>query len=1038
LSDENNKNFPVVGIGASAGGVEALGGFFRQMPSDTGMAFVLVMHMPIAHGTMLPEILRRQTSMPVTAVKDGEQLVPDHVYVCPAGEIVTTSGNTLRLERRTSPLQTKPIDVFLASLAKTRGDDAVGVILSGAGSDGALGLKAIKERGGLTLAQGSDGTGPKQKSMPDTAVATGVVDLILPVEQMADRLLEFATSSRELDRLGDVPAGEAEEDARGARIEICRILLQQVGHDFSGYKEKTFLRRTRRRMQVVQVETLRSYLEFLRKNPDEVSLLFRDLLIGVTNFFRDKDAFEALEQMVVPKLFEGLGVGDTVRIWVPGCSTGEEVYSLAILMRERLAAMRNAPKVQLFATDIDEAALAVARLGRYPEALLDSITPERLKRFFTKEDASYVIAKEIRDLCIFSAHSVVRDPPFSRIDLISCRNLLIYLGTEFQSRVIPVFHFALRPGGYLFLGTSENIGQHSELFQRIDRKQRLFQRRDHVSVPLQFPLFGAMRAARQGAGSAASKEPGPQTAADLRHVAEARVLDRFAPAHVVVDQDGEVIYYSARTGKYLEPAAGLPSRQLVAMARRGLRPELRAALQQAMETRRAASRERVLIEFDDRVQAVDVTVEPLGNHDTDPLFLVLFVDLGAPVPSREAHHIARGDAPFEQVERELRDTRERLQAMSEEYETAVEELKASNEEMVSVNEELQSTNEELETSKEELQSVNEELQTVNVELNGKIEELDLANADLRNLFESTRIATLFVDGDLIIRSFTPAVTAIFNLISTDRGRPLSDLVSLFDLGDLKRDVRLVVESGNPVERNVRRADESAHYLMRILPYRARRGVIEGAIVTFVDVTKIVAAEAQQRKLLAELNHRVKDMLGAISSITQEAMKRAVSPEEFGNSVLRRIEALTKSYDLLVAKSWSGVQLADLLQVALGAYDGRRVIMSGPAVALRTSTALSLGLAFHELAVNAAKFGALSNGGKLTVKWRLEGDKGRETGATIEWIESGGPAARKPPADGLGSELVEREITQVLKGSIERDYASGGFRAEVRIPLAPFA
>ncbi len=474
----------VVGIGASAGGLEALEQFFRPMPADTGMAFVLVTHLARGMPSSLPEILARFTSMPVLSATHGLAIEADHIYVCPADHTLTVGDGHLQLHPRASEVQRKPIDVFLGSLAEERGENAIGMLLSGGGSDGTLGLKNIKERGGLTLAQGSDGSVPMQPSMPDTAIAAGVVDLVVPVEQMAARLTDFVHKRQVFAAVPEDGAAVA-----GYRDTICGILLNQVGHDFSGYKEKTFMRRVRRRMQVLQVDALSIYVERLREEPEEVSLLFRDLLIGVTNFFRDPEAFTMLEREVIGKLFEGKGASDHIRIWVPGCATGEEVYSLAILMREHMQTVRTPPKIQIFATDIDETALVVARIGRYPASLLDNVSPERLKRFFTGDDVSYAINKDIRDMCIFSSHSVVRDPPFSRIDLVSCRNLLIYFGVDFQAHVLPVFHFALKPRAYLFLGTSENVSQHADLFSPIDKKSRIFQRRDQATPPLQFPFF---------------------------------------------------------------------------------------------------------------------------------------------------------------------------------------------------------------------------------------------------------------------------------------------------------------------------------------------------------------------------------------------------------------------------------------------------------------------------------------------------------------------------------------------------------------------
>lgn len=566
--------FPIVGIGASAGGLEALEGLSRPMPVDTGMSFGVVTHLARGHVSSLVEILSRYTEMPVATAADGALLEPNHIYVCPPDHIMTTVDGQLRLQLRADEAQRKPIDVFLSSLAEQHGEAAVGILLSGGGSDGTLGIKAIKERGGLTLAQGGDGAGPLQTGMPDTAIAAGVIDLVLSVEQMALRLTDYARNFGKIDAVSeDDSRNEAVTTAQRAGYQaIYGILHKQVGHDFSGYKEKSFQRRVRRRMQVSQISSLKNYLAKLRADPEEVTLLFRDLLIGVTNFFRDPAAFEMLAKSIIPEMFKDKGASDTVRIWVPGCATGEEVYSIAILLREHMDGLRASPKVQVFATDIDDHALVVARTGRYPEPLLESVPKPRLKRFFTGDDVSYSVNKEIRDLCIFSAHSVIKDPPFSRIDLISCRNLLIYFGAEFQARVFPLFHFALKPRGYLFLGTAENVSQFAELFAPVDKKQRIFRRRDHVTAPLQYSAF--IPAARDVPSANDMRRTPGAMASNLRHAVETRVIERFAPAHVVINREGDILHYSPRTGKYLEPAPGVPNRQLISMARRGLRLDL--------------------------------------------------------------------------------------------------------------------------------------------------------------------------------------------------------------------------------------------------------------------------------------------------------------------------------------------------------------------------------------------------------------------------------------------------------------------------------
>jgi len=1026
--------FPIVGIGASAGGLEALEGLFRSMPADTGLSFALVTHLARGHISSLVEILSRYTSMPVKTALNGAVMNPNELHVCPPDHIMTMVDGKLHLQVRADEAQRKPIDVFLSSLAEEHAEASIGILLSGGGSDGTLGIKAIKERGGLTLAQGGDGAGPLQPGMPDTAIAAGVVDLVLPVEEMAERLADYARNFGKIEALIDDEHNrrhEAETKNEGYHA-IYSILNKQAGHDFSGYKEKSFQRRVRHRMQVRQIASLKQYIARLRAEPDEVTLLFRDLLIGVTNFFRDPGAFEVLERTVIPALFETKGRSDMVRIWVPGCATGEEVYSLAILLREHMDTLRVSPKVQLFATDIDENALVVARTGRYPEPLLENVSKQRLKRFFSGDDISYSVNKDIRDLCIFSAHSVIKDPPFSRNDLISCRNLLIYFGTDFQARVFPVFHFALKPSGYLFLGTAENVSQFTDLFAPIDKKQRIFQRRDHVVSPLQFPAFSP--AGRHTPTSTDIRREHTGMASNLRHAVEARVLERFSPAHVVVNREGDVLHYSAHTGKYLEPAPGIPNRQLISMARRGLRLDLRNALREAMHSRRSAVRERISVEIDDRVQLVNLTVEPLGDHDRDPLFLILFQSIGAPItPADLPPRPDNVEGSNQQVEQELRDTRERLQATIEEYESAVEELKSSNEELQSMNEELQSTNEELETSKEELQSVNEELQTVNSELNAKVDEVDRANSDLRNVFESTQIATIFLDHSLVIRSFTPAVAGIFNLISSDRGRPLTDIVShLADTGNLKRDIQSVLENGNPIDRRVHRQDGTAHFLMRILPYRGRNNVIDGVLVTFVNVTNIVEAEAQQRTLVEELNHRVRNMLTIVGAIANQTLSKSATPKHFTEAFLGRIQSMAKSYDLVSREQWGEVSLKAMLLTVLSSHAaerGDRIKLWGPEIAFAPPQALALGLIFHELVTNAVKYGALAKvKGRLSVSWGVE--KGR---LIITWLEREGAKVEKPSRKGFGTDLIERELKSALGGRVTFDYAPAGVEVQLSIP-----
>jgi two-component system, chemotaxis family, CheB/CheR fusion protein len=1026
-----DEPFPIVGVGASAGGVEALEYLFKAMPPEPGMAFVIITHLAPKRESMLPEILARDTRMPVLVAEHDQLVRRDHIYVAPADSVLQIEKGRLHLRPISDGRERTPIDSFFAALAEDQGEHAIGIVLSGAGSDGTLGIKAIKEHGGLTLAQATDHSGPRHSSMPASAIASGLVDLAVPVETMPEQLAAYIRTFDILDK-----EVEKDEQAETTRNAICATLLDLTGHDFSGYKTRTFYRRIERRMQVLQIPSLAAYADRLRQDPGEVNTLFRDLLIGVTNFFRDAKAFEALEQLVMPRLFEGKSPSDTIRVWVPGCATGEEVYSLAIMLREQAEQSRSRAKVQVFATDIDEAALGVARTGRYPDTLLQGVSKERLERFFISEGTSLVINKPIRDMCVFSSHSVVRDPPFSRMDLISCRNLLIYLNSELQGHVIPIFHYALKPNGFLFLGTSENISQHGDLFTSVDKKNRVFQRReDGAAIPHLPVLF--RRHGIAGGGLAETKEPAERS---LRQSVEARVLERYAPAHVVVSREGDVINYSAGTGKYLEPPPGRPSRALMAMARRGLRLPLRSALHEAVQLQRPAVRDNVELEGGDRGEFVTITVEPLREDDNESLYLVVFDDLRVPAepekpPAKQRKGKAR-DANLDQLERELRETRERLQSMAEEYETAIEELKSSNEEMVSVNEELQSTNEELETSKEELQSVNEELQTVNHELTVKIDELDHANSDLRNLYESTQIATIFLDRNLVIRSFTPAVTRIFSLIPSDTGRPLTDIAHHLEYAELPQDIQQIFGARQPLERRVSRRDGAAHYIVRVLPYWTGSSKIEGALLTFIDVTSLAQAEEQLRVLVAELNHRVKNMLTVIVSVATQTLKHSDDVEAARKAFLERLHAMARSYELVSRDQWSEVSLHDVVHQEIEPYrTGRddRVVIDGPAVSLKPRLALSLGMIIHELGTNSVKYGSLSVAdGSLEISWATERRSGNSL--VLDWIERGGPPVGKPPQRGFGLSLIEREVSHGLGGKAKIEFEERGLRVNLRIPF----
>jgi two-component system CheB/CheR fusion protein len=1030
----DSEHFPIIGIGASAGGIEALEGFFRGLPREPRLALVIVTHLSPDRESLLHEIVARFTDLPVHVAADGMEVENNRVYVMPSHAILGIHNRRLELRKNSSRRERKPIDIFLSELAVDTGELSGGVILSGGDADGTLGVKAIKERGGITLAQVGDGFGPQHPDMPDAAISSGLIDFAVPVEEMGARLAEFVRSGEMVDRIVAASHDGAEDQATGRALsEIYGILRNQIGHDFSGYKTKTFMRRVHRRMQVTQLNTIEAYVERLRQEPSEVGALFRDLLINVTNFFRDEEAFETLATAVIPKIFEGRGVDDTVRIWVPGCATGEEVFSIAILAREHVERLTAVPRVQIFATDIDERALAVARAARYPEALLDSVSRERRKRFFISDGGSFVVSKDVRELCIFSAHSVIRDPPFSRIDLVSCRNLLIYFDADVQNQVIPIFHYALRPDGYLFLGSAENVSQFDDLFAPIEKRHRIFRRSDSASS-LRLPIL--FHGLRLGQGSELVPRRSPLAGLALRQAVDEQIVEHFAPAHVVVNHDGDVVYYSARTGKYLEAPAGAPTRHLLTMARKDLRLDLRTLFREAVESGRTATRNGVSLDSEEGgVQIVDLTIEPLGDRAAgERLFLVLFADRGPAHGREEALNRAQTshDAAAH-TERELRETRDRLQSMIEEYETALQELKSSNEELVSVNEEMQSTNEEIEASKEELQSVNEELHTVNAELSGKIDALDRASSDLQNLFESTDVATIFLDRNLVIRSFTPAVTRIFNVLPTDKGRPITDLSSRLNLSDFPDDIRKVFAGAKPIERQVESDEHATHYFVRLAPYRNGGQKTEGVVVTFVDVTSLTRSEARQRLLIAELQHRTRNLLAVVQSLAQQTLGKGGSLEGFST----RLAALSRVQSLVGGAMDDHIDLGDIIRLelqAVGASDAKTSV-SGPPVALGFELVQTFGLALHELATNAVKHGALRDGpGNLSVSWDVRHNGQGIPALVLDWQETWAARFPKPDRRGFGTELIEKALAFTLRAKTELVFGDDGVACRIELPL----
>jgi two-component system CheB/CheR fusion protein len=845
---------PMVGIGASAGGIDALSRLFPHVDADCGLAFIVVLHLDPDHKSMLPEIVARSTSLPVMQIENEQTVEPNHIYVIPPNSSLAIGDGRLRLAPPASPRgQRLVIDEFFTSLARDQGENAACVILSGTGSDGTVGLRAIKEHGGLTLAQSE----AEYDGMMRNAVATGLVDFVLRAEEIPAKLGDY---------FGRVDDGKRQVHAQSDPVNylapIAAILRAQTGHDFTNYRQRTIARRIQRRMHVLQIDQVSDFLERLRKDRREVELLLQDLLIGVTNFFRDPDAFAALEREVIPHLFEGKGGEDTIRVWVPGCATGEEAYSIAILLRECVARLGGGPKLQVFASDIDEHALDVARIGRYPATISNDISPQRLERYFLREDGTYRIVADLREICLFSSHDLLRDAPFSRLDLISCRNLLIYLNSDLQDRVVPLFHYALNRNGYLFLGKSENVTRHSRLFRPVENIHRIFRSRALVerNIP-QFPLTapGTGRRPVLARSLDAAHEP------TLQAFAERQLLERYAPAYAVINADGELLQSSGRTGKYLELPPGAPDTNLFNMARPGLRLELRAAIQRASTTGRPIMRPKLMIGTNGGQQEIDLYVQPLHfGPPQEALYMVVFQDLGAIAPlvdpgAEPAEETENEGSRVTQLEGELHVSRERLQTVTEELESSNEELRSSNEELQSMNEELQSTNEELETSKEELQSINEELQTVNAELNARVAELSRANNDMSNLLESTQIATVFLDRMLVVRGFTPAAKDIFRLVESDTGRPIMHVRPRVECETFQEDAERVLRTLATVERRVKSSENGTRYIMRMLPYRTTENVISGIVITFTDITQIVAAEARIEQLTRDLQTRIDEL-----------------------------------------------------------------------------------------------------------------------------------------------------------------------------------
>lgn len=916
---------PIVGIGASAGGIQALRTFFKSLPERTGVAFVVIVHLAPEHHSELPHILAARTKMPVSQVNEAVPIEADHVYVTPPDRQleITTDNHIAAVAFEHPRARRAPIDIFFRSLAEQHGD-GFAIILSGAGSDGSAGLKFIREAGGIILVQDPDDA--EYGSMPRNAIATGLADFIVPVRDMGQKLAELVESK------AHVAAMLAQRNDQACVKRILSLVRSRTGHDFSQYKKSTVLRRMQRRAQVTRQDNFADYFKFLRENVEEVQALLGDLLISVTTFFRDPKAFEALATDVVPRLFADRKIDSPIRVWVPGCATGEEAYSIAILLLEEAARHESRPELQVFASDLDVGALGVAREGRYPTTIAADVSDRRLLRFFSREGDHYRVKHELRETVLFASHSLLKDPPFSRLDLISCRNLLIYLDRELQHRACGIFHYALNSDGFLFLGSSESAETPAQLFRVINRETRIYQSAGRQA--------GTPYALPQLLGGAQGRGPLPRAIRPpvaLGAPGEGRYhrqsLETTAPPSVLVDDLHRAINLSETAGRFVQPPAGPLSGDISDLVRPELRFDLRAALIRAFERRETTLSLPIMVRFDGERHLVYVQVRPLSHdEDTPPHRALVFFIEGGPIDEHaagpESGRRDVADAAKEtvrQLREELALTQNRLKSVREGSETTTEELRAANEELQSINEEYRSTSEELETSKEELQSINEELQTVNAELKDKLESVSRAHNDLQNLMAATDVGVLFLDNKFRIKRFTPHIKDLFNVTYADEGRPVTDFTHQLEYDGLFDDVTTVLRDLSFIEREVA-SRARRWYLLRLRPYRTLDNKIDGVVVTFIDVTERRATEEALRRS----DGRLRQMIQLV-----ELSREPVCVWEFDNEIIEwnrgsetlfgysRDEALGRERLSLMTAGAPGPTLADIQHEVLekGSWNG---------------------------------------------------------------------------------------------------------------------
>ncbi len=826
-------NFPIIGIGASAGGLKALEEFFSKVPDSPNMAFVVVVHLTPEQPSLLSELLQKKTSLKITFAKDGEFVEINHVYIMPPKFEIKLYHRKIQLLESINKSLSLPIDSFFHSLAKDIQKQAVGIVLSGTGTDGTKGITEIKASDGLVLVQSEETA--EFKGMPGSAIQAGVADMILPPEEMPQIIAQYLKSSTHL-----IKKETQEQEKKAWLDKVLNILRNQTSYDFSPYKSNTIQRRINRRMALNQINSYKDYINYMRKESNEIDALFNELLIGVTSFFRDKESFDTLKTKGFPSAFEYVPENSSFRVWVPACSTGEEVYSLAITIKEYLEITSRQVNLQLFGTDINKHAITKAREGTFPANIAADVGKKRLEKYFIKEGNYFRINDEIRNLVVFSVQNVLKDPPFSRLNMISCRNLLIYLNPETQKKLIPLFHYILKPSGLLMLGSSETTGEFSYLFESLDQKWKIFRRKevpDTVRDKVNFPSESTFHEQKEQQVSESSRH----NKENFAHITKEAILKQFAPKGILVDAEGNILHIEGRLGKFLEQPNGPPTNNILDQAKEGLYIELAAALRKAKNNDELVSRQNIHIKNNNETLVINLYVSPQMKHDDQQkCYLIVFEEIDEPEINTRDKSATFDSSKMEELERELQINREN-------HKITVEELKSANEELQSSNEELQSTNEELESSKEELQSFNEELQTVNAELQSKVEELSTSRDDMYNLLNSREIATIFVDNNILIRRFTDEATKIINLINSDLDRPLEHILTNLTYKNLKEDILDVLIKLVPKEREVQTKD-GQWYSMRIMPYRTTDNRIEGAVLTFVSINE----QKETQKKLEEL------------------------------------------------------------------------------------------------------------------------------------------------------------------------------------------